>query len=492
VSSVEYSDVQGLARFGYRELVEARYYLLTIRDAAAAAHWLAWAPLTTAEERKPPPDRALQVAFTCEGMRRMGVPKTVLRRFSTEFWQGMTEPSRSRRLGDINSNDPEWWSWGKAAKHPHLIVMIFATQGGLPAWEQSIQQHDWSEAFSRIETLDTSNMGLHEPFGFRDSITTPDFDWKREKRTGVFTLDYTNEVALGELLLGYPNEYNKYTDRALLSAGEDPGDHLLPAEDDPHKKDLGRNGTYLVLRQLEQDVRGFWRYLDAAAGGDAVERYRLGAAMVGRTVAGVPLMKPNSSDTENQFTYDSDPAGTQCPLGAHIRRANPRNADFIGRPGVVGRFFNRLAIPRPKMRQDLIASTRFHRLLRRGREYGPQLLPEAAVGSAPAADDAPCGLHFACLCANINRQFEFVQNAWLMSTKFNGLTEESDPLLGNRAALGDCPFTGNFSLPRDGRLARRLTGMPQFVTVRGGAYFFLPSLRARRYIVQTARESRPA
>jgi deferrochelatase/peroxidase EfeB len=131
----------------------------------------------------------------------------------------------------------------------------------------------------------------------------------------------------------------------------------------------------------------------------------------------------------------------------------------------------------------MIASTRFHRILRRGREYGPKLTPEEALQPGPP-DDPARGLLFACLNANIARQFEFVQNAWLMSTKFNGLTEESDPLLGNRAAVGDCPFTGGFSIQRAGRLPRRLTGMPQFTAVRGGAYFFLPSLRVLRYFAR--------
>jgi hypothetical protein len=79
------------------------------------------------------------------------------------------------------------------------------------------------------------------------------------------------------------------------------------------------------------------------------------------------------------------------------------------------------------------------------------------------------------------RQFEFLQNAWIMNTKFSGLTGESDPLLGNREAILGCPVTGDFTTPGDGSLRRRVSGLPQFVTVRGGAYFFLPSLRAIRY-----------
>ena len=92
------------------------------------------------------------------------------------------------------------------------------------------------------------------------------------------------------------------------------------------------------------------------------------------------------------------------------------------------------------------------------------------------------GLNFIALAANISRQFEFMQNAWIMGTKFNGLTEESDPLLGNREPMAGCPITNTFSVPQQHGVRRRITGMPQFVTVRGGAYFFLPSIRALRYL----------
>jgi hypothetical protein len=85
------------------------------------------------------------------------------------------------------------------------------------------------------------------------------------------------------------------------------------------------------------------------------------------------------------------------------------------------------------------------------------------------------------LNANIARQFEFLQNAWIASTKFSGLTSESDPLLGNRISIPGCPVTGNFTMPGSSRLPRGVSGLPQFVTVRGGSYFFLPSLRVLRY-----------
>jgi deferrochelatase/peroxidase EfeB len=81
-----------------------------------------------------------------------------------------------------------------------------------------------------------------------------------------------------------------------------------------------------VLRQLRQDVSGFWRFLDRHAGGDPALRRKLAEAMVGRTLQGEPLAAPEAGS--NDFTYSNDPQGLRCPLGAHIRHANPRNADL--------------------------------------------------------------------------------------------------------------------------------------------------------------------
>jgi deferrochelatase/peroxidase EfeB len=129
---------------------------------------------------------------------------------------------------------------------------------------------------------------------------------------------------------------------------------------------------------------------------------------------------------------------------------------------------------------DLTSSVRFHRILRRGREYGSELSPEQALEPAPE-NGQPRRLNFICLNANISRQFEFLQNAWIASTKFSGLPGESDPLLGTRESIPGCSITSSFTVPRDGSLRCRISGLRQFVTVRGGAYFFLSSLRALRY-----------
>src|SRR5262249_53478731 len=141
-----------------------------------------------------------------------------------------------------------------------------------------------------LDCLPTANLDDYEPFGFRDGISQPQLDWSRQRTTGSDELTYNNVVALGEFLLGYPNEYGKYTDRPLLDPAERGAGDLLPAEEHPGRKDLGRNGAYLVMRQLEQDVRGFWRFLDGVAKSDESERLRLAEAMVGRTTEGEPLV----------------------------------------------------------------------------------------------------------------------------------------------------------------------------------------------------------
>ena len=492
---VEFGDIQGLVRFGHGHLTEARYLMLEIADARAARAWLAAAPVTSAEVRTPRPECALQVAFTADGLRALDLSAEMLGGFSPEFLSGLAgEPSRSRRLGDVGASAPVRWSWGAEGDAIHLLVMLFACGGGLEDFARDIQNDTWRTAFRVRAVLGTSDQDGVEPFGFRDGVSQPVIDWERAREVdGADQLPYGNVAALGEFVLGYPNEYGKYTDRPLLASASDP-DGLLPAaEDQTGLRDLGRNGSYLVFRQLHQDVRLFWRYLDGLAQSDPAERERWAEAIVGRRRDGTPLVAavpqpiagvgPDGEDDRlNRFTYDSDPGGKGCPFGAHIRRANPRNGDLpAGTSGLWSWLLATLGFGNDDLRTDLVAATRYHRLLRRGREYGPGLTPEQAI-APEAGTEEPTGLHFICLNANIARQFEFVQNAWINGTKFDGLTEESDPLLGTRGAIAGCRFASGFTRPDPTGLPRRAVDLPQFVTVVGGGYFFLPGLRALRYL----------
>jgi deferrochelatase/peroxidase EfeB len=495
-SEVDYDDVQGLVRFGYGKLKGASYALLRVRDPAAARAWLRQADITSAALRKPPPSTALQVAFTAQGLRALEVPSAIIEGFSPEFLTGMAEPNRARRLGDIGPNAPSEWEWGYGNGVPDLLVMFFADRRGLDAFIQSSKGNNWSEAFEGLRWQGTADLDGVEPFGFVDGISQPEIDWDRQRDVTRPQIDYSNVVALGEFLLGYPNEYNKYTNRPLIDP--DPVSRsLLNAEDAPEKKDVGRNGTYLVLRQLRQDVRGLWQFVNQQTGGDAGKAERLAAAFVGRTRMGSPLepgqeqpipgIGPDPDEIcLNQFTFAKDPRGARCPFGAHVFRANPRNADFPGRPTGLQKLITMLGFGPSRFRDDLMSPVRFHRILRRGREYGPELLPEDARAPAPP-DDPERGLQFLCLNANILRQFEFLQNAWMNTGKFSGLTEETDPLLGNRQPVPGCPVPTDFTRPREDGVPERVSGLPQFVTLRGGAYFFLPSLRALRYFAEVGR-----
>ncbi|MDM0073510.1 hypothetical protein QTH90_03900 [Variovorax sp. J2P1-59] len=475
---VDYEDIQGLVRFGYRRLTQACFLLLRVTNPDAARAWLAQAPVTSATKREAPPETALHIAITSAGLRALGVAEDIVEGFSSEFIVGMSsDSSRARRLGDLGPSDPAHWQWGGSLDTmPHVMVMLYAVPAEFDEWGRHAMSGA-EEGFEQIACLTTSDLDGVEPFGFADGISEPTIDWKRDRPARDEELsDYTNLSCLGEYLLGYPNEYGEYTDRPLLDALRDP-DAILPrAEDAPERADLGRNGSYLVLRQLQQDVEGFWGFIDEQVQGDPVRRKQLAEAMVGRTMEGEPLMgRTNEAidgedDPRNTFTYRSDTEGLRCPVGAHIRRSNPRNADLPpGPPGFISWAARTLGFDADALANDLVSSTRFHRLLRRGREYGVPPLEET-------------GLHFICLGANIARQFEFVQSAWLSGLRFAGSRDESDPLIGNHQPREDGTASDTFSMPVPSGPDRRVCGLPQFVAVVGGAYFFLPGLRALRYL----------
>jgi deferrochelatase/peroxidase EfeB len=495
-TNADYRDTQGLLRYGYARLTEACFLLLRIEDAVAAGHWLENAPVTTAEEQKPPPTRALQVAFTCEGLRKLGLPDDLLDGFSAEFLSGMSgDENRSRRLGDVGANAPEYWQWGGAGDVPDLVALLYAQPGLLAEWKSSIEAGLTGSGFKLLQCLPTSDMGGVEPFGFVDGVSQPSLDWERRRDVKGDQLTYENVSMLGEFVLGYPNEYGKYTTRPTIPGQK--SDDLPSAEDLEGSSDLGRNGTYLVIRQIEQDVRGFWQFLDKQVSKVASKRQVLAEKIVGRQMSGDSLepltgqsiagVGPDVQDVQrNQFTFDNDEDGTHCPLGAHIRRANPRNADYpAGTHDLLDRLVRLLGFGKKSIREDLVASTRFHRLLRRGREYGTKLSPDQRLQLQPS-DESPSGLQFVCLNANISRQFEFIQSAWLMSGKFDGLDEEGDPLLGNREPVAGCPVD-KFSIPLPGSMRQQIQGLPRFTTIRGGAYFFLPGVRALRYLARIAK-----
>ncbi len=489
----EFDDLQGIFRFAHGRLSHSCFLLLKIADPAQARQWLAQVTVTTAENRQPLPDTALQIAFTANGLGKLGLDENVIAGFSAEFLTGIHHDSRSRRLGDIGNSAPSNWDWGSDTTGvPDILLMLYAAPGKLEEWVQKVTDQHFNQSFNPVIELPSNDQVTREPFGFADGLSQPKIDWAERQSTDTHQRNtYSNLVTPGEFILGYPNEYGHYTDRPLLSASDCTGAEYLPyAADQPGLKDLGRNGGYLVLRQLRQDVSGFWQFADRIADGIPDKREQLASAMVGRQRDGEPLIpvtpKPISGISEknqptNNFDYNSDPDGEICPIGAHVRRSNPRTGDLPpGTESLIKRILRIFGFGASSPHQDLIASTRYHRILRRGRAYGPELPLDDALAGSQGQEER--GLQFICLCANIARQFEFIQNAWIANAKFGGLQNEQDPLLGNRHPLEDSSSTDNFSQPKETGARRHISGIPEFITVRGGAYFFVPGIRALKFI----------
>ena len=466
--AVDFDDVQALVRSGFGSLGAARYLLLRIDDPTRAKAWLARIEPTRASQVGGGQELqcAMQIAFTWAGLIEAGFTGPEIETLAPEFIEGMAgNERRSHRLGDVGESAPSQWQWGVGSAEPHLLVMLVAKKAMIADWASGIEADALANGFSRVACFEScpgreDGGASHEPFAFADGLAQPNVDWEGKLAvTGAVNRDYRPGIAAGEILLGHSNEY--------AAVAGDAGGPLVQ-----------RNGSYLVYRQLEQNVTGFWQWAAEAAG---PERARwLAERVVGRCIDGSPLPGLATGGAPDDFLFKDDPDGIACPLGAHIRRANPRSGDDpLGRRGFVRDLIASVGLE-GKAAADAVASARFHRLLRRGRPYGATLTPEEAMRPEQPAVEA--GLHFICLNASLARQFEFVQGAWLMSPTFGGLSQEGDPLLGNRHPFPEDRRTDLFRYHDAQGVPRIAQGMPPFVTVRGGAYFLLPGIAGLKSI----------
>jgi Dyp-type peroxidase family len=436
--SVDLDDIQGLIARGYVQLPYASYVLLGIENAGSARSVLGgWADRVTTA-RTAPADTAINLALTSGGVQTLTGRDVLATGFSEPFATGMATQYRRRLLA------------------VHVVALLFAGSAGqLVELQQDVITSAEAGGMRLVKVLETSKYSDREHFGFRDGISQPVIaEFASQPREG-------DVVRIGEFVLGYVNEYDQRTERPLLPPAADP-QRILPADPDGSgAADLGRNGSYLVFRQLRQDVEAFEEYLTEATtvGGhpDEAARELLAAKIVGRwRGSGAPLTtSPDYDDPSeagaNGFAYhELDAGGLRCPISAHIRRANPRDS-LPPNPGT----------------EDSKKINRLHRLLRRGRNYGPERTDSSGEER---------GLHFLCFNANIARQYEFVQHSWLNGPNFAGLVGSEDALTGPRVA-----GPARFPVPAV-PVRRRYHGLPQFVQVRGGAYLYMPGIRALRYL----------
>lgn len=473
--ALEKPEIQTAVFGALRRMPHSAVLVLTFgADAAAARAWLRKVePHVTCGEHTAA-HGAATLAFSATGLAKLGLPPDALATFPVAFQHGMAAPWRARMLGDLGKQAPKEWLWG--AEGADALLTLFAPddlalQAAIADAKGTLASHGHAVAYMRVMKPLPTQGPVHEPFGFADGVSQPVL---RDTPRARVPRHACHVVEAGEFVLGYPDGRGYRPPSPTIGAGHDPARLLPQFVDDPEvqrppyapggsdQRDLGRNGTFVVVRQLEQDVAGLQAWLaDAAA---QVERdgqnvwhlpqqglrKLLAAKMVGRWQDGSSLVRhphapakpPESADNDFQFSRE-DPQGLRCPLGAHMRRANPRDSLDADSP------------------QQLAVVNR-HRLMRVGRQY------EAEEGGKP-------GLMFTCLNADIERQFEFVQQTWLLGSTFHGLPGETDPALG----CGGRAFT----VPtRQGPI--RLRGLPDFVQMRGGGYFFMPSRSALRYLGQ--------
>jgi Dyp-type peroxidase family len=443
--AADLDDIQGLVYSAWNDHPYPGFVFARLGDdPRAARRWLAALQprVTPAARHRRTPAGRLQVALSPTGLAALGVPGDVIEMMAPEATEGMA--ARGHVLGDA---DPAAWQLGGPADRLDVLVMVYARDPASRAGE--LARHRAALVASGA-TVYADELGWpldqqREHFGFADGLSQPFVPGlHHQPRPGEDVLP------AGEIVLGYPNAYGRLP--------------LTPVWDD---FDLGRNGSYLVFRKLGQDVAGLWRWLaghaerlaggDPAAAGPLTEL--LAAKLVGRWPSGAPLtLAPERDDPDlataerrNRFGFlEHDADGLRCPISAHIRRANPRDA----RGGTA---------------EDSYNVVNRHRIVRRGRSWGAPLPRSAAL--AGHDDGAARGLYFLCLQSSIARGFEFIQQTWLANPGFLGLHREPDPLLGGSA--GKCHFT----IPAE-PFRLRLTCIPTVVTTLGGGYFFLPSLTA--------------
>ena len=372
----------------------------------------------------------LAVALSFHGLKALGVPEESLASFPPEFQQGMA--ARAAELGDVGENAPEHWEKPLGSQDSHLVVVGLAPDtvhleaafryardaasdlsGVVPIWQQHVQA-----------AVDLRNM-----FGFADGIAHPAVEGSGIPGTNP----YEAPLKAGEFVLGYEDEF-----------------HNISAI--PQPEVLRRNGTYAVFRKLHTRVAAFRQYLRQHAKDRAEEEW-LAAKFVGRWPSGAPLaLAPDKDDPEigadpernNAFMFGDDPRGLKCPIGAHVRRMNPRDSLVIG-------------------------EVRLHRMIRRGTNYGQQL-PDGVLED----DGEDRGLLFAFIGAHLDRQFEFIQREWANDGKFIGAPTEKDPLVSSSDGR-------EFTIPKQ-PIRQHLKGLPAFVVNRGGEYCFMPGLRALRWL----------
>lgn len=455
-------DIQGLIIQGYRHHT-VRYLLLGVRDTQNAKALLSdvtkksrplGLSVTTGERWREKPSVTLNVGFTYSGLEALGLPDDALKAFALKnksFAKGAI--NRVDHIGDVDESCPDKWYEGKEIwEKTHVIAILYSEdklhsnfQEGKTPWldrarKSLLQELDAGyEVLFEIQGNTMSHGGVH--FGYRDGLSNPSIDGFPKLK-----FDSLPSIPAGAILLGYPSQFPQYH---------------YPV---PEPTEFSANGSFNVVRVLEQDTAAFDEFLHQNAENEA-EVEKLAAQICGRWRDGAPLAlypdKPEQfknipPEKINGFDYvpseyyphaadDSD--GANCPYGSHMRRANPRSGELSGGKG----------------------AGHLRRIVRRGMPYGPPFDPKNPN------DGIKRGLIGSFICVNIEDQFEFLTSQWMQMGSFTGKLdfEEKDVFLGTNNRLKSKFTTSN---------GRAIQGFGQFIKTRGSLYTFMPSITGLRYL----------
>lgn len=388
--------------------------------------------------------------LSAAGYRHLGFDPSLLR--SKAFRKGMKDQSDGlSEISSTNNKDPkpETWEAGFQSdidamvafandedRTPRLAAALSALENRLSGIAEIVCVEKGKVL--RRPTAKPDDFEPIEHFGYFDGISQPLFTAEDIKK-------YYEEGRGGRPTSGWKPHAS--LDLVLI--------------DDPFTDQPDAYGSYLVYRKLAQDYGLFHSRVAACATALGTSEALAGAMAVGRFQDGTPVVDHDAPNQNyvNDFEFDvDDEDGFHCPRHAHIRKVNPRGTTPF------------------TSKED----ERSRRIARRGIPYGKPM-PEIRSDAEDTDPDphADRGLLFMCFQANINRQFQFIQRTWCDNPNFpvsllNPFAKDTgdDPLIGQ-----DANETQRW--PREWgneKAGRKSFNFEAAVTLKGGEYFFAPSL----------------